>query len=878
MTIRALLRRLVGPEAFSSAMVGDLEELRQHERAEHGRVRAEIRYLGRLLSIAAAFGGGHHRGIVGGTLADLRGAARRWAATPVIAVVMVASLALGIGASTAVFSVLHGVLLQPLPYASPDDLVFVRSEFPIQGGGSPRTSPPELLDLADSGLFEQVGAAWYRPGAMTDAGVEPEDVDMAFVSAGFLSTLGVEPTLGRLPTAAEDATGGPKVVVLAHATWQRRYGADPTIVGRTIAFDDVAHTVVGVLPADLRMLLPSETAMPTELAAWVPWGGGYDTYGRNWRVLTVVGRLAPGASVAATQSALDSLATELVDQHGDAYGATGFRWRIEPLDAAVVAPVRPLLLLLFAAVWLVLLVACANVANLMLARAAHDQHELTVRAALGASRWRILRQYLADCTVITGSGVAVGAALAAATVRALPQLAPAGVPRLEGVALDWQSLGYAATLAATVTLVLATLLARRGARREDTSILRLNRTTTGGAERTRQALVVAQIAFSLVLLVGAALLVQSFLGLTAVQPGFDPRGVQTMKISLVDSHYPYSNPAKIVEFYRQLMVRTAELPGVAGAGATSQLPLDGTSYAVGNYGFEAPGGALNDVGNTANYRIVTPGWLEAMRGELLRGRTLDWTDTAATPWVVVIDETLAARAWRGQNAVGQRLLLRGGLADEGRPWAEVVGVVRHMRHHPRAVGDEQIFVAHQQAPQRTMAIAVRSDLEPATLLGAVRDVVHELNAVQPLRQIRGLDSYMLEAVATTRFALDLLVATAAVALALAIIGTYGIVSFMVSRRVREIGVRMAMGASPRRVAGTVVRAGGTLVAVGVAIGVPAAFAFATAMGSLLFEVAGAQASTVLLAGTVLTLIGLAAVVVPARRAAQLSPVEALRSE
>jgi len=870
------LRRVVRPEAFAAALLGDLEETRRAERGRLGAVRAELRHWRRVISVTLHFASRGRKGALGGIATDLRSSLRRWAGTPTVSITMVASLALGIGASAAVFSVVEGVLLQPLPYNDPGSLVIVRSEFPLHGSGDSRTSGPEPLDLEASDAFADVGVAWYRPGAMTDDGAEPEDVDMAFVSAGFLTTLDIEPLLGRLPTAGEDELGGPEVVVLSHSTWQRRYGGDPAIVGRTVAFDDVPRTVVGVLSPTTRMLMPADVGMPAELAAWIPWGGGYDQLDRNWRVLTTIGRLAPGQSLTQTQAALDGLATELVDRHSDAYGASGFRWRLEQLEDTIVAPVRPVLLVLFAAVWLVLVVATANVANLMLARAARDQHEASVRVALGAGHWRVLRQALADSAIITAAGAVAGVILAAVGVRALPALAPPDLPRLEAITLNWTTLGYTIGLTVGTTLFLALILAHQANKAMRGSLLRSHRTTTGGA-RTRQALTVAQIALSLVLLVGAALLIRSFVRLSAVDPGYEPDGVLTMKISLVDSHYPYSDRPKIAEFYRQFMQRVGEIPGVTAVGATSRLPLDG-SYVVDAYSYEQTDGAIAETGNTAQYRMVTPGWFEAMAATLVQGRTFEWTDDGNSPEVVVIDDTLAARVWPEGDAVGQKIRLRSDFEGTEPPWAEVIGVVRHMRQHPRMIGAEQIYTAHQQAATRTMAISLRTEIAPAPLLGAVREVVHDLNSLQPLQRVRPLDSYLSQAVAATRFALDLLVITAVMALALAAIGTYGIVSFMVSQRVREIGVRMALGAAPADMTRATLRSGAWLIAVGIGVGLPAALAFASSLRGLLFGVSSADPVVFLAVAAGLGAIGLLACSIPARRAARLSPVEALRAD
>ena len=539
----------------------------------------------------------------------------------------------------------------------------------------------DLREQAKS--FDALGGIWARPAALTDDASEPEEVEMGFVTAGFLSVFGVEPLLGRDILPSEDVEGAPPTVVLSHGLWQRRYGADPDIVGGTIEMDGEPHTVVGVLPRGFTLLLPPDAGVPETLQAFVAWGGGYEELERSFRVFTVVGRLTPDASLGEANAQLGAMASRLAADHPEDYASSGLGLHAGALHADVTRSVRPALVVLWATVGFVLLIACANVANLLLVRATTMEREVLVRSALGASRARLLRQLVTESVLLAGAGGALGLLVAGWGVDLLQWLRPGELPRLEGVAVDGRVLGFTFATTLVSGTVIGLLSAFHLTRSQPGFHLRARSAFEGGRHRLRRILVVAEIALSLVLLVGAGLLVESFRALTRVELGYATEGVTTMKLSLIDYAYPYSNPAKIAEFYRRLHADIGGLPGVQIAGASTQLPLDGVAPGVGPYSYERPDGEIVEWDTvTASYQTVTPGFLESLQVPLLEGRLFDWTDDLDHPSVVIVDEALARRAWPGESAVGKRLravVLRQGFRPE---WTEVIGVVGSVTHRP----------------------------------------------------------------------------------------------------------------------------------------------------------------------------------------------------
>jgi predicted permease len=813
-------------------------------------------------------------------LRDVRIALRAWRRRPGFNAIIVLTLALGIGANAVVFSVIDGVLLRPLPYEEAEKLAVVRTALVETGDVAARSSGPEIFDLrGESAVFDSVGAIWARPAALTDDGTEPEEIEMGFVTSGFLSLLGIEPMLGRDVLPEEDVPNAPRVVVLSHGLWERRYGAESSIVGKTIEMDGDPFTVVGVMPEGFSVLLPPDAEVPRSLEAWVPWGGGYEDMSRSFRVFTTVGRLRDGLSLDEARTRIAGLAGRLVADHPEAYSSSGLQLQLEPLQDSVTAHVRSSLLVLWATVGFVLLIACSNVANLLLVRATGLEREVLLRSALGASRSRLFREILTETALFALLGGAVGAIAAQWGMALIPWLAPAEIPRMDQVAMEGRVLAFlvlASLLSAgTVGLIAAMHLSRPGSNFG----LRSRGSDEAGRNRVRRILVASEVSLCLVLLVGGGLLFRSFRALATVALGYQTEDVATLKLSLIDSAYSYSEPAKIARFYRELTRRIGEMPGVAAVGAATELPLDGIATRSAPYSYLTERGPLEWDTVTADYRTVTPGWIEALKVPLLEGRLLEWTDDLDHPDVVVIDELLARKAWPGASAIGKRMdvvVFRNGRFQ--RTTSEVIGVVAHVRQQPGDPGEEQIFLPHQQSPQRTMAFTVRGRLELGTLAAAIREEVRALEPSQPIHSIRPLDDYRALSLATYRFTMRTLGAFALVALVLASFGIYGVIAFSVSRRTREIGLRLAIGAAPERILREVLAEGMRLAGPGLVLGVVAALILTRFLAGLLFGVTSTDPLTFIAVIAFLLLVAAGACYVPGRRASRLNPLQALREE
>jgi predicted permease len=808
-----------------------------------------------------------------------RGLARR----PTFTATVVATLALGIGANTAVFSVVDAVLLRPLPYPAPERLLALWAELPKQGRMDAHLSGPELAAIWEGATaLEAMGAVWSRPGVLRGDGRAAEEVEVGWITPGFLEALGARAALGRLPTREELVADPSDIIVLSHALWQSRYGADPAIVGRTIDFDDERRMVVGVLPPGFRLHLPPDQAVPEELAAFLPWGGDANAYRempRAFRVFTPVARLAPKATLAQAATELGAVAEHTRAQSAD-YASSGLGLRAEPLAAGVVSPVRATLLILLGVATLLLVVACANVANLALVRAKDAERELRVRAALGASRARLLRLLLAESLVLGAAGAAAGLVLAGVGLDLLRALEPGRLPRLAGVALHPRVLAYTGGLTLLTSLVFGGLAAAAAvASALSASLQDPERMATGRSGRLRPALVIGQLAVSLVLATGALLLVRSFAALQAVDPGFEPRGVLTARLSLPDVHYRYRDQGpKIASFYRRLDERLRALPGVQAAGATTAPPLSGAAIRSRPYAWRAPGGETEWGRTAADYSTVTPGWFDAAGVRRLAGRAFTDADGPEQPLAVVVDDALARAAWGSvAGAVGQPIRVEVFRDASFQPrWGEVVGVIGTVRlNRLEAAGREQVYLAHTQAPQRTMYPTLRTTGDPYALLPAIQREVAALEKDLPVFEARLATAHVATATAMSRFALATLGAFAAVALLLAAAGVYAVMAHSVGRRRYEIGVRLALGATPRRINALVLGQGMGVAAIGIACGILAALAATRVLSGLLFGVAPRDAATLAVAALLTSVAALAACAAPAWRAARLSPREAL---
>jgi putative ABC transport system permease protein len=800
-------------------------------------------------------------------LHDLHIALRGLRRVPGFAVVVVVTLALGIGATTAIYSVVNGVLLTPLPYPQPDRLVLVWEQNPHRGSARNTVSPANYLDWRDRARSFSGLAAFTWTG-ITLTGGTPEHVEGRAVTPEFFSVLRVDPAIGRTFTAEESAPGATKVVVLSHGLWQRRFGGDSSIVGRTIAVAGGDVRVVGVMPASFQ-------SMPLGLDQfWQPLGLDPADRERRGRYAMVIGRLRDGVTAEAAQAEMTSIAADLAREHVDFN--TGWGANVVTLTDQVVGRARPVLLTLLGAVSLVLLIACANVANLMLARTAARRRELAVRAALGASPRRLAREVLTESVVLAAIGGAAGVVLAVWGVELLVTAAPAEVPRLAQIGVD----GRVLAVTAAVTLLVGILFGSPGALGRGSDELAedlhgAGRRATVGAEarRLRGALVVAQVSLSMVLLVGAGLLIRSLQRLTAVDPGFDASQLLTVAVDLPAATYP-DDPRRSA-FYTELLRRARAMPGVQSAAMIDFLPLAGpgsaTSFTVVGRPALAPGQVP-----VADIRVVDPQYFQTMRIPLRGGRIPDERDRVSAPPVVVINETMARSLWPGEDPVGRRVKVNMWDPDAE---TEVIGVVGDVRQD-RLDGDRRamIYYPAAQAPTISMNLVLRTAGPPLDLAAPMRAAVREIDSDQPVGQVTTMQSIVRLSIADRRFPMFLLSLFAGLAVTLAAVGIYGVLSYSVGLRSQEIGVRMALGARVTDILGMVLKQGGILVAVGGAVGLGSALALSRVLRGLLFGITPADPGTYLAVCLVLALVALGAMALPARRAAAVDPMRALKSE
>jgi putative ABC transport system permease protein len=807
-------------------------------------------------------------------LADLSHSLRRLARAPGFATVALLTLALGIGANTAIFSILESVVLRPLPYGDPARVVMIWSA--ADKGERTWLSASEVKSYArESGAFEQLAAYLGSAATLTGDG-EPERVVAAYATTNLFQTLRVRPAYGR-PFFPADGAVQPTVVMIGHGLWQRRYGGDPRVVGRSILVGDRARTVVGVLPASFRVPLDFDEERPVEL--WIPTTLDNPDYaGWGNRSFIAIGRLRSGVN---PQQALTGMRT--LEERWWKEGLVG--GRIEPRHAVpvqelVLGDVRYALFVLLGAVGVILLIACANVANLMLARSDARHREIAIRTALGASRGRLMRQLLTESVLLSLIGGALGAALGYAGTTVLVALDPPGVPRVSEIGLDVGVLGFTLVLAVATGVLFGLAPALELSRPQLSRALKEGgRTGTvgRGQQRFRDSLAVAQVAFSVMLLIGALLLVRSFAELQRVDLGFDTHGALTFRIGVPQGRYAQSRD--VIAFFRTLQERVGQLPDVRAVGATRLLPLTGT---IGDWSITVEGRARAPGENpNGDWQVVTPGYFESMRMTPARGRFITGDDHENAPLVAVINETMAARYWPGADPVGKRFHL----GDRDQPWITVVGVARQVRHNavveqPRA----EMYIPHAQfeaargQTMRSMTLVVRVAGDPRALVGHIRRTVRALDPNLPMADVRTLKQVADDSLARPRFTTTLLGVFAALALTLATIGIYGVVSLLVTRRRQEIGIRMALGARRASILQMVLKRGMVLAAIGLVIGLTGALWLTGALTSLLYGVTRFDPLTFAVAPALLAAVALLACAVPAVRAAGVNPVVALREE
>jgi putative ABC transport system permease protein len=801
-------------------------------------------------------------------LQDVRYAFRMLAKNPGFAAIATLTLALGIGANTAIFSVVNAVLLRPLPYRDPARLVLMNEETKQLPGMS--VAYPTYLDWRNRNRsFERISAV--QPAQFTLSGVDrPERLGGWNISADFFATLGVTPLLGRDFSAQDDKPGAPAVAILSNGLWKRRFGSDPSIVGRALTLSGRSVTVIGVLSPDFRFYYG-------DAELFLPLGANADSMMSrdDHPGIYVVGRLRPGATLGSARADMDTIARRLEQQHPETN--TGCRVAVKSLAEDVVSILRPVLLVLAAAVGFVLLIACANVANLLLARASTREKEIAIRRALGASRMRVLRQVLTESAFLSLAGGALGLILAAWLTDVLLALVPASLPRMDEVRLDGAVLGFTLVLSLLTGLVFGVAPAWQASRSDVLEPLKeaTRGSTAGrGQQRFRSILVVSEVALALVLLAGAGLMARSFLRLQQVDPGFRPDHLLSAQLVLPRTKYP--DAAHIVNFSEELVAHVATLPGVVSAGLVNPLPLTQEGWQTDFWVDGRPVPARGEAPNS-DYHVVSGDYFKAMGIPLLHGRPFDDSDRKDSPPVVLVNETLARRYWPDQDAVGRRMRT-GSLADPG-PWLTVVGVVGDIKQYGLDQDQKtQYYRPQRQLPLLQMSLVVRTAGDPEAMTASLRQAVESVDADQPIYNIRTMEGWLSDTTAPRRLSLLLLGAFAATALLLAAVGIYGVLAYSVTQRTHEIGIRMALGARRSDVLIMVFRQGLRLVLVGAALGVAAAVALTRLMSSLLFGVSPTDPPTLGLVCLVLVGTALLACLVPARRASGVDPMIALRCE
>jgi putative ABC transport system permease protein len=799
---------------------------------------------------------------------DARYALRGILARPAFSAIIIATLALGIGANASIFSVVNAVLLRPLPYREPERIMTLQHEDPYWN-----VSEPEFHDYATSvPAFARVAAFTGGSGTL-QVGDQPLKISAARVSDGFFQILGVAPIMGRTFAPEEDRPNAPRVVILSHALWVTAMGADPTAVGKQLMLNGIPRTVVGVMPAGFDF--PSH-----DIAIWTPLRLNPDSlWTRNNHYLRLLAQLRPGVS--REQALAQTMALDrqwLADYPGIYQVSKPILPVLKPIREEFVGESRPYLIALIGAVGFVLLVACVNVANLLLARGESRRRELAIRAALGASRRRLITQALTESGILALVGGALGLIIAAVTQRALIALAPPSIPRLESAHVDGMVLLFTLAVSLLTGIVFGVLPAQRAARGDPAGTLKdggKSQGQHGATSFARRALVVSEVALAVMMLTGSGLMLRSLWSLQATDMGFDQVNALTARISLPSQSY---KPAQRVRFYDDLVTRLRAAPGVKHAAMMYWTPVvdgeDGWSIMI-------DGRVIKNIGDspTATPEQVTPGYFAAMGIPLVSGRLFEERDRMGTPYVCVVNETMAKQLWPGENAVGHTIKM----FDSVAPWVTVVGVVRDIRQ-TGAQGKVPLtmFFPYAQAESSayytpaSMTVLLRTSGDPVALAGSVRQAVHELDATVPVSDVRTLDDAVGSAFAGRRFSTLLLAGFALLALALTGIGIYGVISYGVSQRTYEIGLRMAMGAGAGAVLRLVISEGVRLAVIGLAIGLAGGVALSLIARSLLVGVAAFDAPTMLTVSGVLLAVAALASFVPARRAVGVSPTEALR--
>jgi predicted permease len=804
---------------------------------------------------------------------DLRYGMRMLIRNPGFTAVAIITMALGLGANTALFSVVNGVMLKSLPFKDPDRLVFIletNAKFPPPGVSS---SSLNYRDWKEQNRSFQMIAARQGYVANLTSSERPEKIQGEKVTWDYFPTLGVTPISGRTFTEEEDKPGARPVILLSQGLWQRRFGSDPNIIGQAIPINGQSATVIGIMPNDYR----------PNIELWAPLAIVYQNADRNLHNLQVIGRLAAGVSQAQAQTEMSAIAARLAGQYPEAN--TGWGVALVPFQDLIILNIRQALMILLAAVGFVLLIACANVANLLLARAASREKEIVIRLTLGASRGRLIRQVLTESILISLIGGLIGILIAVWCTQALIGLNPQGIPRAKEIGIDGRVLGFSLLIALGSGILFGLTPAWLATKPNLNETLKESGKSSAGnvrGHRLRAMLVIIQVALAFVLLVGAGLLIKSFSQLQQVNVGFNRERLLTMQISLPPAQY--QAPPTLLNFYDEAVRQLSALPGVTSVGAISHVPLAGGGpqfvFAVEGRPIPTPAEAP-----IASYRVVTPDYFQTMGIPITKGRGFTGADDPNTLQVVLVNQKLVDVMWPGEDPIGKRLTVGVPLPNEQPDWATVVGVVGNVKHTSLA-GETNMQMYHPvaqtpfltQGMGRTMNFVIRAGSTPESLIEPARKVFAGLNATLPVSNVKTMENIISESVAPFRFNMFLLGLFAATAMVLTMVGVYGVMNYAVTQKTQEIGIRMALGAQPGQVRALILKQGLKLSTAGLVIGLTGSFVLLRLMSSLLFGVSATDPAIFVGVGLGLALVTVLACYIPARKATKIDPLVALKYE
>jgi predicted permease len=809
--------------------------------------------------------------------ADLRYALRMLRNNPGFAAVAILTLALGIGANTAIFSVLDAVVLKPLPYPQAERLVMVWTEMKAAGQARVPSSGPDFIDLRHRcRLLQDIGATWVGSAALTGTGV-PEQIKVGRTTASFLTLLAVPPAKGRLFSAQDEVQGAAPVMIVTDGLWRRRFGADPQIIGRTVNVNGQALTIVGVMPETFRLIFPDDASVPPDVQAWVPFHGDLAGAPRDLNYLRVIARLQPGVTLPQAREQLHSIAAQLRAEFQEDSKA-GVDFEVLSLQQDTTRTTQPAVLALFVGVGLVLLISCANVANLLLSRAALRQREIALRAALGATRARILRQLLTESVLLSLLGGVAGLLLGWWGMHWLLAMRPKTMVLLDGVRFNFPVLLYAFSISLLAGILCGLAPSLESSRTNLIETLKAGGKSLAPSQgRYRALLIASEMALGFVLLVGAGLMIRTFGRLLNVDTGFQGDHVLTFQVSPSGSRYRTVQDS--VRLIYQLKKNIEALPGVQSVGGVHLLPFDDYANWYSYYWRE---GAPPQDQNTllADHRSITPGFFKTLGVPFVAGRDFDDSDDASHKRVVIIDESLAKRMWPNESALGKKLNVEA--IQEGdffRAPADVIGVVKHTKYlRLTDDGRSQIYEPYAQATREVMTFAIRSTVEPQALASAIRTEVDKFDSNLPLAKVRPMEEYVEQARSSAHFTMLLAAALGGLALVLASIGIYGVTSYSVAQRNNEIGIRRALGAEARDILHLVLGQGMTSVFAGVMVGLVLSLILTPMLSSLLFGVRPTDFVTFFAVAFFLSAVALLACYIPARRALRVDPIVALRYE